>query len=420
MGNILSFGNCNKKLIYLIFYTTLTILVFFVSIKIYMKYHLDNIEVKLRLQKNYLYNFFLEYLGYFLCIIPDKFNKKNLNKIQKKKPELNENASNLIYYIFNDPLDEKILSTKEIFILIFICLLSLFKRFSLLLVDILNKNEANEDYNFYEYILFYITSIYILKRNFYSHQYISIIFIVLLGIVKYAIKKIYLEVAMNYYILILDLFNSILTCIIYGYVKGLMEYKYFSIYKSAYVFGMIDVPAIIILYFIISYIPSEGLLDTDDCISYNGRYYFDNIYSFISNFDFIDIIPSILYIIGSGLQQLLINKIINDFTILHIALPFEIHELIYNIIEIKQEYINILWVIIICSFFEFFFFFVFLEIIELKFCGLNYNTEKNIRIRSITESMIDYMDDNISDNSFDEGGVFKTKEQELGQETFLE
>ena len=420
MGNILSFGNCNKKLIYLIFYTTLTILVFFVSIKIYMKYHLDNIEVKLRLQKNYLYNFFLEYLGYFLCIIPDKFNKKNLNKIQKKKPELNENASNLIYYIFNDPLDEKILSTKEIFILIFICLLSLFKRFSLLFVDILNKSEANEDYNFYEYILFYITSIYILKRNYYKHQFISIIFIVLLGIVKYAIKKTYLEVAMNYYILILDLFNSILTCIIYGYVKGLMEYKYFSIYKSAYVFGMIDVPAIIILYFIISYIPSEGLLDTNDCILYKGRYYFDNIYSFISNFNFIDIIPSILYIIGSGLQQLLINKIINDFTILHIALPFEIHELIYNIIEIKQKYVYVLWVIIFCSFFEFFFFFVFLEIIELKFCGLNYNTEKNIRIRSITESMIDYMDDNISENSFNEEDIFKTKEQELGQETFLQ
>ena len=420
MGNILSFGNCNKKLIYLIFYTTLTILVFFVSIKIYMKYHLDNIEVKLRLQKNYLYNFFLEYLGYFLCIIPDKFNKKNLNKIQKKKPELNENASNLIYYIFNDPLDEKILSTKEIFILIFICLLSLFKRFSLLLVDILNKSEANEDYNFYEYILFYITSIYILKRNYYKHQFISIIFIVLLGIVKYAIKKTYLEVAKNYYILILDLFNSILTCIIYGYVKGLMEYKYFSIYKSAYIFGMIDVPAIIILYFIISYIPSEGLLDTNDCILYKGRYYFDNIYSFISNFNFIDIIPSILYIIGSGLQQLLINKIINDFTILHIALPFEIHELIYNIIEIKQKYVYVLWVIIFCSFFEFFFFFVFLEIIELKFCGLNYNTEKNIRIRSITESMIDYMDDNISENSFNEEDIFKTKEQELGQETFLQ
>ena len=420
MGNILSFGNCNKKLIYLIFYTTLTILVFFVSIKIYMKYHLDNIEVKLRLQKNYLYNFFLEYLGYFLCIIPDKFNKKNLNKIQKKKPELNENASNLIYYIFNDPLDEKILSTKEIFILIFICLLSLFKRFSLLLVDILNKSEANEDYNFYEYILFYITSIYILKRNYYKHQFISIIFIVLLGIVKYAIKKTYLEVAKNYYILILDLFNSILTCIIYGYVKGLMEYKYFSIYKSAYIFGMIDVPSIIILYFIISYIPSEGLLDTNDCILYKGRYYFDNIYSFISNFNFIDIIPSILYIIGSGLQQLLINKIINDFTILHIALPFEIHELIYNIIEIKQKYVYVLWVIIFCSFFEFFFFFVFLEIIELKFCGLNYNTEKNIRIRSITESMIDYMDDNISENSFNEEDIFKTKEQELGQETFLQ
>ena len=107
---------------------------------------------------------------------------------------------------------------------------------------------------------------------------------------------------------------------------------------------MIDVPAIIILYFIISYIPSEGLLDTDDFISYKGRYYFDNIYSFISKFNFIDIIPSILYIIGSGLQQLLINKIINDFTILHIALPFEIHELIYNI----NFYLNL-------KFFHFFF-----------------------------------------------------------------
>ena len=417
MGNYILFGNCNKKLNLLILYIILTINLTFVPIEIYIR---NNRKDPLRLEQNHLYDFFLEYFGYLLCFIPEIFRRKKYNK--KENRVKIKNSPQFIEYIFNNPLDEKILSIKEIFILIIICLLSLLKRFLLTFIDIINESEDNEDYNLTEYIMFYLVSIYIFKNHYYKHQYYSIIILVILGIFKYIIKKMYSNNDYLYIEFLFNLINSILTCIIYGYIKGLMEYKYFSVYKCAYIFGIIDIPVIIIVYFIISYIPCENLNDKINqkfCkVYFNEKYYFDNIYSCISHFKLIDFIFSFIHIIGSGVQQVLINKIIDIFTILHISLPFEIHEFIYNIIEKSFIDMKIFVIIIICTIFEFFFFFIFLEIIELNFCGLNYNTKKNITLRGIHEVKTNVS--NNSQSSNDDEDTTKNKELELSVEEFIE
>ena len=296
------------------------------------------------------------------------------------------------------------------------------KKFCLLFIDNKMGSEDNEDYNFIEYIFFYLVLIYIFKNNYYKHQYISIIILVILGIFKYLVKlKFDSSNHFNTYILLLNIVNSLLTCIIYGYIKGLMEYKYFSIYKCTYIFGIIDIPIIIALYFISSFFPNKDY-NGFFTIKYENKYYFDHFFSLISDFKPIDYISSFLYIIGSGLLQVLTNKIINDFTIFHIAIPFEIHEFIYNMIETSDQKF-VFCIVIICTFIEFFFFFIFLEIFELNFCDLNYNTKKNITIRGITETIIDNQNVEENDdtsNSINDEEINKTKKQELSQKEIYE
>ena len=133
-------------------------------------------------------------------------------------------------------------------------------------IDFLIGNEDNEDYNFIEFVFFYLAIICIFKKGTYKHQYISIIILVVLGLFKY-IFKIFSSKKLKYdykiYIItfMANVLNSLLTCAIYGYIKGLMEYKFFSIYKCAYIFGFIDVPIIIILYFVLSYFPEKKPCD---------------------------------------------------------------------------------------------------------------------------------------------------------------
>ena len=427
MGNYIIYGNCNKKLTFLVLYTIATILLTFILIELYIKFECDGNKNALRLKKNYLYNFFLEYLGYLLCFIPEIFRRKYLKKKEKQMLNSVQRTTSFVNYIFNDPLDVKTLSNKEIIFCIIICLLSLIKRFSLMFIDIMMGSEDNEDYNFIEYVFFYLALIFIFKKNIYKHQCISIIILVVLGIFKYLFKILSsnneIDSKPEYYIyiiFILNIVNSLLTCIIYGFIKGLMEYKFFSIYKCTYIFGFIDVPIIIILYFIFSYFPSKNSSTQFLTVEYNEKYYFDNIYSLFRDFKLIDYISSFLYIIGSGLLQILITKIIDDFTILHIALPFEIHEFIYNIIEtINKKWV--LNIIIICTVFESFFFSIFLEIFELNFCKLNYNTERNIKIRALTETIIDNQDEgNDTSNSINEGDNSKTKKQEVSQDKIFQ
>ena len=52
---------------------------------------------------------------------------------------------------------------------------------------------------------------------------------------------------------------------------------------------------------------------------------------------------------------------------------------------------------------------VFLEIIEIKFCGLNENLKRNIELRSMTESSLDIENDDDDDEIDDERNDEATK-----------
>ena len=112
-----------------------------------------------------------------------------------------------------------------------------------------------------------------------------------------------------------------------------------------------------------------------------------------------------------GLYVSLINKIFYDFTLYHLYLPFLVKKFIEEIFShivngnfFKNSFL------ISCFCIELIMILVFLEIIELNFCGLNKNLKKNIEFRSITESNLEIKDYN-NDEDDNEINVIKNENQ---------
>jgi len=153
--------------------------------------------------------------------------------------------------------------------------------------------------------------------------------------------------------------------------------------------GIIYFPLIIIIYVIISF---TKLGDN------NNIYYCDSILELFKSFKHFDIINAFRLIslpFAYGIYVLIINKTIYDFTIYHLYIPLLIENFI---VGIKEKEINI-YLLILFFCIEFIMILIFLEIIEINFCGLNKNLKRNIESRGIIDSsLIDERDD---DDEFD-------------------
>ena len=162
-----------------------------------------------------------------------------------------------------------------------------------------------------------------------------------------------------------------------------MKYKFISPYKCNFMIGIINFPLIIIIYVIISF---TKLGDNNDI------YYWDSILDLFTSIKKLDIINAFRLIslpIAYGIYVLIVNKTIYDFTIYHLYIPLLIENFIRGTIE---KEINIFLLI---TFFciEFIMILIFLEIIEINFCGLNENLKRNIESRGKTDSSLIIEDD---------------------------
>ena len=173
-----------------------------------------------------------------------------------------------------------------------------------------------------------------------------------------------------------------------------MKYKYTSPYVCNFMIGVINVPIIILMSFIISYTP----LGND-----KSEYYYDNIFELFKDLGNIDVKSAIILIslpFVFGIYAFIVIRIINDYSIFHMYIPFLIQYFLENILK-NIELIEIIF--LISSFFiELIMILVFLEIIEIKFCGLNENLKRNIELRSLTESSLAIEDDDDDDEIDDE------------------
>ena len=387
------------------------IIFFFLIILILFPWEFCNQEMSIG--KKISFNMFFQYLGQIFCFIPERIINKFIFKQKEKPKKLNnlfkkEKKTFAIKLIFNDFSNK--LTYKDIIYISFAGLLLLIIDYINMLIK-MNKDYIlflNEQYYFVILPLLIIFSYLIYRIRFYKHQICSISFIILLAIIRYTIKLIILSninIA-NIVNIFLELISTFLESIVIVYIKGLMEYKFFSPFKICYVFGLINSIIIITISTILFF-----AYDNNNCyFNENETCYLDNIFEKFSEFRIFSLLSMFLYSIIYGIVKFLFFYIINKYTIFHIFLFIQNREFT-NYIYKEHNMPVISFIIMPISYIlEFFMILVFLEIIELNFWGLNENVKRKIKDRADDEmrlSLPDKENENEErnpsfDNSFDD------------------
>ena len=317
------------------------------------------------------------YLGYLLNFIPTLIN--NITS-ELKEPYC------------------KYVSRKDIIKLLGMCLMLLLLEFIEIVLKKLNKEKQKYEDDF---LLFKFLVVFLLPKYFsevyYKHQNISIIFFILLEIIKtifFIIKNKEYEKENFITIAILRVIYSSLSALYYLYLKELMKYKYISPYKCNFMIGIINFPLLIMIMFIISFTPLGK--------KENKNIFCDNIIELFQDITKLNIVYIILLIVLSfsyGIALFLINKGIYEFTVYHLFIPLLVTNFIKDISEAQLNNIFVSTFLISSFIIELIIILVFLEIIEVNCCGLNENLKRNIEARGIIDAFLINDDD---DKNYDE------------------
>ena len=364
----ISFGKINFKYV--------IILIFFVLKVLYSSFIVFKYSEKIK--NHTLLDLFLSNFGYFLCVIPALISKKIYRKRYDSTSsiKINNNYKNFVNRLYNKPYSEN-LTYKEIINLFIISAIELLVEFCYIIANIINNYDYNEKFFFIEILIWFFFPSIFLQLIFYKHQYVSIIIITIIGLIKTSISS-FVSRNFDYKTLILEIIIYTSNGIIYGYLKGLMEYKLFSPYKCCYSIGLINSILLIIIYFIVSYAPCnlEFLCEEEE--------HLDNIYLLFKDINYKEILVLISYSLLCGIDCLLINIIMNNLTLYHILIVFHIEQFTNKILYYENKINRIATI----SYFivELLFIFVFLEIIEINFCKLNKDLKRKIQDRASLEA----------------------------------
>ena len=168
-----------------------------------------------------------------------------------------------------------------------------------------------------------------------------------------------------------------------------MKYKYISPAKCNFMIGIINSPLIILIYFIIPFTPLGNI---------NNNYYYDNIFELFKNFgqsDSKDMIVLISLPFVYGIAEFIVINIIYEYTVFHIYISILIEYFVEDIIRDLKLFDKIFLISIFLI--ELIMILIFLEMIEINFCGLNKNLKRNIESRGIIDSSLTNEDDNDSE-----------------------
>ena len=310
-------------------------------------------------------------------IIPYFILKKEIRTKDDIK-KIQDNGIVPFKYIFNNYSEEFSKKDKLYFILFGILKLILDISY------ILYQHLVEEDYSIFksftysfqfELIFLFLLSKLIYKKQFYKHQYISIIILAILGLSRVIVEYIVNETDNFFINLIIQIVYSFFKALMIVYVKGLMKFKYISPYKVCFLFGLFNLIIITIAFIIVSFIPCYYNYYCK--AEYNGKKYFANI---LAIFNISGLFIFILAILKAIL--LILNYItINYFTVFHCFLFIHITEIldIGSYISLHPNSLfYLIFTFVIFLGFGAFFILLFLEIIELNICGMGVNTIKNI------------------------------------------
>ena len=329
----------------------------------------DNKELEFR-QNSFMIEV-VKYLFLILCFIPELIRNRNLKK-KNEQLKLSWKYKCIIFSIFILLL---INSISELFIYK--------KKISEILL--LSSN------NSFLVLTIFIISKFFFDSNFYKHQYLSIILIIMLEIISYVFTILHKPNNIDYVQIVFEFFIyfffyvSISTA--FGFIKIAIDKCYFSPYKICYSVGIVNGTIILIIYFIVSMSNCVDNVDIriDDKLctkEYNNKNYFDNIFGFFKDYPLIDIIIFISYFIHNAVSFILFNITIQKYTMCHTILIYQIITILNNLYSLRHFGTLYQIILIIIFILKLIASLIFLEIIELNFCGFSKNVIKNIQKRA--------------------------------------
>ena len=212
---IISCGKCNKRYCYLVSGVLITNLIFLFLIIFFILYSIKN-ELDTLNFSNFLSLSFFINIGESLMIIPYFILKKEIRTKDDIK-KIQDNGIVPFKYIFNNYSEEFSKKDKLYFILFGILKLILDISY------ILYQHLVEEDYSIFksftysfqfELIFLFLLSKLIYKKQFYKHQYISIIILAILGLSRVIVEYIVNETD--------NFFINLIIQIVYSFFKALM------------------------------------------------------------------------------------------------------------------------------------------------------------------------------------------------------
>ena len=219
----------------------------------------------------------------------------------------------------------------------------------------------------------------LLKTKLYRHHYLSIFVIVIIGLTLNFINGKFdiINLKKNQIGHICYFFTESSFNILYVLYKYFMLIKFINLYTMLFFQGFIE----LIL----------GIISLTITTTTKGLETFDSFYTYKEGLDTKEIFIFIGLAFVHFLSYLTIYIIINIFTPFHIFLVDILSQLIlFYIIESEKLGLKI-GITIACSIFLVlcvFMSLIFIEIIQLNFCGLSAMTKKNIEIRAALDSII--------------------------------
>ena len=235
-------------------------------------------------------------------------------------------------------------------------------------------------------LLLALFSYWLLKMKLYKHHYLSIIFIIIFGITHNFISGNFEtnKQKENYIGYIIYFFAESIFNVSYVLYKFFMIKKFIKSYAILFFQGLIElILGIIFLAITTKYFPE-----------------FDSLTTYLENLDSSDITIFISLIFINFVTFVTIFIIIDIFTPFHIFLLNILSEIIFGFFDgtFKSEiYKTIIYYIFI--FISIFMVLVFIEIIQLNFCGLSTMTKKNIEERAKLDSMFNEDNDDEDNNN---------------------
>ena len=223
----------------------------------------------------------------------------------------------------------------------------------------------------------------ILKIKLYKHHYLGIIVVVVLGFTYNLVSEKFTEenFKKNYDSYLIQFMTECLISLMNVLYKYLIEKKLIISYEILFFEGLFDFLFGIITLIITTKI---GVLD--------------NFWDFIDQIDKKEILLIIAITVVQFLLYSIEMVIIDMFSPFHILLINIIREYILYFVYFEPALIFEPIYVCVGICFSIFMILVFIEVVELNFCGLSYMTKKNIEIRAQLDAIMEDTDDESNKN----------------------